>query len=130
MALSPMKRKANRVKRKQAEWEKQNKSKRTTVYGVPFEYMSKQEMERIDKATRGWTSGHLEWAGMLNSGRIITPAEVPVKGEPVVRGKYFAEFIPAYGMWGVFHTDDDDRCYELFWTEEEAIANAQERNKQ
>ena len=127
LALSPMKRKANRTKRKQAEWEKQNKGKRTTVHGIQFEHMSKQEMERIDKATKGWTSQYIERAGMLNSGRITT--EVSVKGEPVVRGEYFAEFIPAYQMWGVFHTDDG-KCYEVFWTEEEANANAQERNQQ
>ena len=83
LALSPMKRKANQAKRRQAEWEKQNKGKRTTVHGIQFEYMSKQEMERIDKATKGWTSQYIERAGMLNSGRITT--EVSVKGEPVAK---------------------------------------------
>ena len=129
MALSPMKRKANRAKRKQAEWEKQNKGKRTTIHGIQIEHMSKQEMERIDQATKGWTSQYIERSGMLNSGRITT--EVSVKGEPVVRGEYFTEFISAYQMWGVFHTDNDEgECYGMFWTEEEAIANAQERNQQ
>ena len=78
-----MKRKANQAKRRQAEWEKQNNGKRT-VYGIQFEYMSKQEMERIDQATKGWTSQYIERAGMLNSGRITT--EVSVKGELVAKG--------------------------------------------
>lgn len=78
-----MKRKANQAKRRQAEWEKQNNGKRTTVHGIQFEYMSKQEMERIDQATKGWTSQYIERAGMLNSGRITT--EVSVKGELVAK---------------------------------------------
>ena len=83
LALSPMKRKANQVKRRQAEWEKQNKGKRTTVFGTPFEYMRKQKIERIEQATKGWTSLYIERAGMLNSGRITT--EVSVKGELVAK---------------------------------------------
>lgn len=45
--------------------------------------MSKQEMERIDQATKGWTSQYIERAGALNSGRITT--EVSVKGELVAK---------------------------------------------